>query len=322
MRWHELPAEALTADAATAWAAAPRASVTGDGAVVTAGPHAVVVGPTDAVSAWLAERYGAEATAVAELACFVYRHKGWFAPELDPLALRDRRAGQVDVRVFTEVAGRPVPLLAIDLAPVRHAGTFATIDQRRPNGAASLTEIARVPADQPVVVAGHERALGSLACGTDRLWEASRLASLTELRRPAASADVDATGGPMAPVLDAWSQLDEGEAATAAAAGRALFGTAIAWSIASLPIDAIVGLSQGAVVRTFTALMTGGDRRYRPLRLDGWHPDAAALAYAPGYFATGQVQGYALDAVGMLADMLPLAVQRFARLATAPAREP
>ena len=45
--------------------------------------------------------------------------------------------------------------------------------------------------------------------------------------------------------------------------------------------------------------MDTGDEFHHPLALAGWHPDAAALRYAPGYFATGAVQGYSIDALAM-----------------------
>lgn len=318
MSWVEIDADALTVDAATSWSGGPRASAAGDGAVITAGRHTALIGPSGALDDWLTDRLGSDAPLVGELACFVYHRKGWFAGDRDPLTLRDRRPGQYELRVLTDVRGTAVPLFAIDFAPVRHRGTFATLDQRASNAASSLTEIAAVSADQAVRIDGHERPLAGLACGTDRLWEASRLGSISELVRltpTPAERDLDAFRR-LAGVVDAFTSLDAAEAAAAHTAGRALFGVALGWAIARLPIDLILGLSQGTVVRVFTALVTGGDRHYSPLDLDGWHEDAPAFRYAPGYFATGEVVGYSLDAVSMQRDVLALGLRRLERLAT------
>ncbi len=320
MSWVDVDTDRLTPEGCEAWFAGPRAVGTGEGAVFTAGAHTALIGPSDAVDAWLTDRYGEDAVLATELACLVYHRKGWFADERDPLALRDRRAGQYELRVFTEVDGGVVPLFAIDFAPVRHRGTFASLDQHASNAASSLTEIAAVRPDQTVRTGGVHRPLGALACGTDRLWEASRLGSISELVRlmpTAAERDHDVFRR-LDRAVDAFGALDSSAAASAHTAGRALFGVALGWAIARLPIDLILGLSQGNVVRVFTALVTGGDKYYSPLALAGWHEDAAAFRYAPGYFATGEVQGYSLDAAAAQPDIVSLGLRRLSRTAGAP----
>ena len=294
-------ADDLTDDVVTGWRTAPHTDDGADGGhgiVVTAGALHAIVAPSATVGRWLGDRYGAQACLATELASFVYRRKAWFAPTGDPLALRDVRPGQYEVRVVTEATGSLVPLFAMDLAPVRHQGTWATIDQRAPHPAASLLEIAVVPGDQPVVVGGVERRLGGLACGTRRLWEASRLGSVTELVRLTPGADEAAL--PWFPLAQERAReldaLSPGHQRIVHETGRALFGVALGWAFARLPIDVVVGLSQGRVVRAFTAALTGaGAPCHHPLRLAGWHADAAARTYAPGYFATGDVQGYTID---------------------------
>ena len=292
------------------WSAAGRGADAGDGIVLRHGSQLAVVAPSPIVERWLTERYGAEACLATELASFVYRRKGWFAPGLDPLSLRDVRPGQYEVRVVTEATGALVPLFAMDLAPVRHHGTWATIDQSSPHAAASLLEIAVVPGDQPLVVGGAERRLGALACATGRLWEASRLGSVTELLRLAPGPDEDAHAwfGLVQARADELDGFGPRRRHHVQEVGRGLFGLALGWAFTRLPVDVAVGLSQGQVVRALTATLTGaGEPCHHPLRVERWHTDAAALAYAPGYFATGAVQGYAIDGV--------LAHERFVRTA-------
>ena len=125
----------LTPETAPTWR--PGAANVGAGIAFVDGPHVGVVAPTETLAAWTLARYGAAAALVTELAGFVYHRKAWFADDLDPLALRDRRPGQYELRVFTEVGGEPVPLFAMDLAPVRHDGPWSSLDQRRSNSAAS-----------------------------------------------------------------------------------------------------------------------------------------------------------------------------------------
>ena len=304
----------LGADSAEAlvstWRAAGRAADVGDGIVLRDGSQLAIVAPSPTVDRWLTERYGVEACLATELASFVYRRKGWFARGLDPLSLRDVRPGQYEVRVVTEATGALVPLFAMDLAPVRHHGTWATIDQSSPHAATSLLEIAVVPCDQPVLVGGAERPLGALACATGRLWEASRLGSITELLRLAPDPEEDRQGwfGLVQARADELDGFGHHRRHHVQAVGRGLFGLALGWAFTRLPVDVAVGLSQGQVVRSLTAALTGGGEPcHHPLRLERWHADAAALVYAPGYFATGTVQGYAIDGV--------LAHERFVRTA-------
>ena len=104
----------------------------GAGIAFVDGPHVGVVAPTETLAAWTRARYGAGAALVTELAGFVYHRKAWFADDLDPLVLRDRRPGQYELRVFTELAGEPVPLFAMDLAPLRHDGSWSSLDSSAP----------------------------------------------------------------------------------------------------------------------------------------------------------------------------------------------
>ena len=304
----------LSPEMAPTWR--PGASAVGAGVALVEGPHVGIVAPTDTVAAWMLARYGADAALVTELAGFVYHRKAWFRDDLDLLTLRDRRPGQYDLRVFTEVAGAPVPLFAMDLAPVRHAGRWASLDQQSSNGAASLFEIAVVSGVQTVVVGGQPCALADVDCSTDGVWEASRLASMTELMRTPPRA-TEAAVPAFARVQRAASNLLDADADLARAvhdAGRGLFGACLAWAFARLPLDLVVGLSQGRVVEAFTSMLLGGRMRaHYPMAIERWHTDAPAFTYAPGYFATGEVRGYVIDAQPTTSRLLEVSLTRLAR---------
>ena len=52
---------------------------------------------------------------------------------------------------------------------------------------------------------------------------------------------------------------------------------------------------------------------HQPLTIERWHRDAPAFTYAPGYFATGQVCGYAIDARPMAPVLLDVGLGRLER---------
>ena len=304
----------LTPETAPTWR--PGAATVGAGIAFVDGPHIGVVAPTETLAAWTLARYGAGVALVTELAGFVYHRKAWFADDLDPLVLRDRRPGQYELRVFTELDGEPVPLFAMDLAPVRHDGPWSALDQRQSNSAASLLEIAVVAAGQTVAVGGEPCLLDDLDCTGDRIWEASRLASMTELVRaePRASEVAVPAFARVQRAVDHVRDLDPAIAAAVHDAGRGLFGACLAWTFARLPIDLVIGLSQGRVVEAFTTMVVGGRARpHQPLTIERWHRDAPAFTYAPGYFATGQVCGYAIDARPMVPILLDVGLGRLER---------
>lgn len=275
-------------------------------AVFRLGPVVGVLGPSVDVTSWLLDTYGDDGRPVLDLACLVYRRRGWFRADLDPFALRDRRSGQHEIRVLATVDGAVVPLMAIDLAPVLFAGTWDELDQSRSNDAASLLEIARVSGDQRVRIEGRPRRLGDVPLGAGTVWEASRLGSVTELLKVRPTAEELALP-PVAAAhraATAFTRLPRPLRRTMQDDARALFALALACGFARLPVDLVVGLSQGPVVAEFTRGLVGGDHlHYGALAIGGWHDGAPAFQYAPGYFATGQVVGYSLDGVGLGRDL-------------------
>lgn len=278
-----------------------------DGVAIRIGDVIGLVAPAHSIDAWLTARYGATgAQAITELACIVYRRKRWFDPTLHPLTLRDRRPDQYEIRIFREDGADVWPLLALDLAPLIATGHWRDLDQRTSNPVASLLEIARVPSGQSVVIDGACGRLDDVAFDRTRLCEVGRLGSLVELVRSAPTPEeleLDA--------IRSAHRAAEGLMALTAHSRRGLHvemsaavALSVSWVFARLPIDLVVGLSQGDVVQRFVGGLPGGRSEHCVLfSIDEWHESHCAFRYAPGYFATGAVRGYALDGVAMRRDL-------------------
>lgn len=236
---------------------------------------------------------------VSELACFVYSRRGWFAEELDPLGLRERRAGQYEIRVFCDVGGTPVPLMAMDLAPLRFSGLWSAIDQSQPSPVASALEIAVIPSLQEVRIRGESTLLGAVSCTAQPVWEASRLGSIAELLVAPPNA-WEASSSEFSRMADLCALLQASGPRSMVRLqrrARGMFGLALAFAFSRLPVSLLIGLSHGDVVRRFTDMLTsGGGGFHSSLHISSWHSEADAFRYAPGYFAGGKVRGYSIDA--------------------------
>lgn len=92
----------------------------------------------------------------------------------------------------------------------------------------------------------------------------------------------------------------------------------VSWLFARPPIDLVVGLSQGEVVQRFVGGLPGGRPEHGVLfAIDEWHEWHCAFRYAPGYFATGAVRGYALDAVALRRELPHAALHSLRSLVSA-----
>lgn len=292
-----------------------------DGIAIRIGDVIGLVAPAHSIDAWLTARYGAiRAQAITELACIVYRRKRWFDPTLHPLTLRDHRPGQYEIRVFREDGADVWPLLALDLAPIIATGQWRDLDQRTSNPAASMLEIARVPSGQPVVIDGVHSRLDDVAFDRTRLCEVGRLGSLVELVRSAPTPEeleLDAIRCAHRAAQGLMALTAQGRRGLHAEMGAAV-ALCVSWVFARLPIDLVVGLSQGDVVQRFVAGLPGGRPDHCVLfTIDEWHESHCAFRYAPGYFATGAVRGYALDAVAMRRELPHAAIRSLHSLVSA-----
>ena len=290
---HLAPGDALTA-------------LTEGALALASGTVTAVVGPSANVEGWLLGRYGDAGRAVTDLACIVYRRKAWFRSDLDPFTLRERRTGQYELRLLHTDDDGVVPLLALDLAPVIGTGTWGDLDQGTSNPAASVLEIGRVARGQQVRIEGQWRDLDDVPLAGRHMWEASRLGSVTQLLRAAATDDElqHPTIRYAQDGADRFARLARGERRAIQDDTHTLFAAALSWALHHLATDLIVGLSQGDVVGGFVRSLPGGSEdHFGYLALETWHHGHIAFDYAPGYFATGAVKGYALDGVALRRDL-------------------